>query len=150
MAIKNGSKFVFMLPLCSRFLYLLFRFFLCPYVLCQTKDRPALRPADIHGHMGNNGCHFLFCYPMTFCIFQMISKRRVCYAGCHQRYNRNDTLQFDGNCLFIPYLSEQHIIIQMCKHRCKISKAFPSCGLYNFFTHLVFLQSCKIFLLFFK
>ena len=111
---------------------------------------PSLRPADIHSHMGNNGCHFLFCYPMAFCIFQMVSKRRVCYAGCHQRYDSNDTLQFDGNCLFIPYLSEQHIIIQMCKHRCKISKAFPSCGLYNFFTHLVFLQSCKIFLLFFK
>ena len=45
-------------------------FLFVPYLLRQAEHRPALRPADIHGGVGDDGRDLLFRYAMGFRVFE--------------------------------------------------------------------------------
>lgn len=65
-------------------------------------------------------------------VLQVMHQRGIRNARGHQCHHGDDALGLHIDCLLIPDLTEEHIIIQVGKHRRKVSQLGTACGLGNF------------------
>ncbi len=106
-----------------------------PDFLCQTENGPALRPAHIHGGVRDDGGDLLFGDAVRLRVLQVVNERTVGDAGRHQGHDGNDAFLLNADRLFIPYFSEQYVIVEVSEHRCELAELVSAGGLYDFLCH---------------
>ena len=106
-----------------------------PDFLRQAEDGPALRPAHIHGGMRDDGGDLLFGDAVRLCVLQVINERTVGDARRHQGHDGDDAFLLDADRLFIPYFSEQYVIVEVSEHRCELAELVSAGSLYDLFCH---------------
>ena len=94
--------------------------------------------------MCDDGCNLFLSNAVCPGVLQMISQGGIGDAGGHQGHYCNNTLCLYVDGFLIPYLSEEHIIIEMREHGSKLSKLLSSCCLYDLFTHDCLPPCCPI------
>ena len=114
------------------------RLLLIPDLLGQTKYRPALGPAHIHGRVGDDRGDLLLRHAVRFGILQVIGQGGIRDPGGHQGNDGNDALCLYIDRLLVPNLPKEHIIIEMREHGGKFSQLVSPGGLYNLFSHFMF------------
>ena len=82
--------------------------------------------------MGDDSRDLFLGHAVLFGVFQMELQRRIGHTGRHQRHHRDDAAGLDIDAVIVPVLTEQDIIVIMCKCRGKLAKSVPASGLYNF------------------
>ena len=85
--------------------------------------------------MGNDGGDLFLCHAVRLRVLKVIGQGGIRDPGSHQGYDGDDALCLYVDCFFIPYLSEEHVIIQMREHRREISQLVSACGLYDLLSH---------------
>ena len=100
-----------------------------PDLLREVEDSPALRPAGIHRDMGNEGCDLGTRHAVLLRVLEMVEKRGIRDALCHEGRDGEHALRLRGERLLVPHLSEEDIVVQMGELRCEGSELIASCCL---------------------
>ena len=86
--------------------------------------------------MGDDGGDLLPGDPVRLGVLQMVGQGRIRDPGGHQRHDRDDAPGFDVDGPFVPYLSEEHVVVEMGERGSKFSQLVSACGLNDLFSHI--------------